>query len=431
MELREELWIAHLGKEASLTLESSMALWVALCTQIEQRLLAGEQIDFRPLGILSLVQEGEYIAHLPGEKFFLVPPRLKLEILSDSFAQTSQPITTLASLQPALTLSTSVRPDSVLRYLDKVIFLMQEYLDRGEEFSLPNLGSLVFDQAEGLEQTLGLRVSDNLAIALNKPFAMFTPVEVLDIDNQQDIEVRTLDTLPDSLQGYWLRLSKEKIESSLEIDANQDPDGTEIVRVNSPLEEQKASIIPSVDQHHSRSESERIDQTDIIVEDTNPSLEDNAFTLGLWGKVLAVCLVLGVLVAVYYRYGIGTRALSEDIPKIVRTTSISSDTLVTQDSTRLIEGVATTSISGADTIVLRKGDRLTKIAKEKYGHKVFWVYIYKHNKAVIKNPNNIPIGTQLILPPAQLYNIDAEDTNSRTRALELEKDIWLHKGQIQ
>lgn len=35
-------------------------------------------------------------------------------------------------------------------------------------------------------------------------------------------------------------------------------------------------------------------------------------------------------------------------------------------------------------VKIKHGDRLTVIALEYYGNKLFWVYIYQHNKAVIK-----------------------------------------------
>ena len=52
---------------------------------------------------------------------------------------------------------------------------------------------------------------------------------------------------------------------------------------------------------------------------------------------------------------------------------------------------------------IRSGVFLTTLARKYFGHKAFWVYIYEENKDVIKNPNQVPIGTRLTI-----------DANNRT-----------------
>lgn len=67
--------------------------------------------------------------------------------------------------------------------------------------------------------------------------------------------------------------------------------------------------------------------------------------------------------------------------------------------------------------------RLTLIALEHYGHKAFWVYIYEHNKAIINNPNNIQMGTELIVPDPGLYGIDAKNPESVAKAKAKQAEI--------
>lgn len=73
------------------------------------------------------------------------------------------------------------------------------------------------------------------------------------------------------------------------------------------------------------------------------------------------------------------------------------------------------------------GDRLTVIALEYYGNKLFWVYIYQHNKAVIKDPNNVPIGTVIEIPAPESYGIDAKSRESREKAAALQTEILAGK----
>lgn len=78
-------------------------------------------------------------------------------------------------------------------------------------------------------------------------------------------------------------------------------------------------------------------------------------------------------------------------------------------------------------VVIHRGDRLTNIALKAYGHKLFWVYIYQHNKALITDPNNVPIGTELILPSPQQYGIDAKSRASLEAAAALQTEILTGK----
>ena len=80
-----------------------------------------------------------------------------------------------------------------------------------------------------------------------------------------------------------------------------------------------------------------------------------------------------------------------------------------------------------ETRVLRPGDRLTRLAYQKYGHKAFWVYIYQENEAKLQDPDKLPLGKRITLPAASKYRINALDTNSVRRALVLQRNLWNKK----
>lgn len=75
------------------------------------------------------------------------------------------------------------------------------------------------------------------------------------------------------------------------------------------------------------------------------------------------------------------------------------------------------------TTVVGSGDRLTLIAQQYYGHKVYWVYIYMENKESISNPNNVPIGTTLRLPEKHPTMMDPNNAASIKKAEELQDRI--------
>ena len=72
---------------------------------------------------------------------------------------------------------------------------------------------------------------------------------------------------------------------------------------------------------------------------------------------------------------------------------------------------------------IRSGVFLTTLARKYFGHKAFWVYIYEENKDVIKNPNQVPIGTRLTIPCASKYDIDANNRTSVEKAKALAAKI--------
>jgi nucleoid DNA-binding protein len=67
-------------------------------------------------------------------------------------------------------------------------------------------------------------------------------------------------------------------------------------------------------------------------------------------------------------------------------------------------------------MVIAPGQRLATIAQNEYGNKAFWIYIYLENKAIIHNPDVLPVGVKIVLPPAGKYGIDSNDPASVQKA---------------
>lgn len=56
-------------------------------------------------------------------------------------------------------------------------------------------------------------------------------------------------------------------------------------------------------------------------------------------------------------------------------------------------------ITGTKTMyTIKEGETLTRVSLRFYGTKDLWPYIVKHNKDVIRDPNNVPFGTTLKIP---------------------------------
>lgn len=81
-----------------------------------------------------------------------------------------------------------------------------------------------------------------------------------------------------------------------------------------------------------------------------------------------------------------------------------------------IETQQPTQQSSPLKVTIKPGERLTIIAERHYGHKAFWGYIYDENINRLPNPNNVPVGVEIIIPPKQKYNIDASNPESIQKA---------------
>lgn len=91
-----------------------------------------------------------------------------------------------------------------------------------------------------------------------------------------------------------------------------------------------------------------------------------------------------------------------------------ADSTVRPDDAAEAAAPATTAPVIYDTI---RGNRyLTTMARQHYGRKIFWVYIYEENKSVISDPDNIAPNTVVVIPPAEKYGIKAGDKISEQAA---------------
>ena len=59
---------------------------------------------------------------------------------------------------------------------------------------------------------------------------------------------------------------------------------------------------------------------------------------------------------------------------------------------------------------------LSILSEKYYDSPWFWVYIYEENKDKINDPNNVRPGTEVVIPPAEKYGIDAKDPASLKKA---------------
>ena len=78
--------------------------------------------------------------------------------------------------------------------------------------------------------------------------------------------------------------------------------------------------------------------------------------------------------------------------------------------------VASTSTTKSKQITVHRGQTLRTIALEEYGNKAFWIYIYLENQRIILDPDVLPVGARITIPPASKYGIDCNNPASIQKA---------------
>lgn len=454
--LQAEFWSIRLGELASVQPATSETLWEALCTQLEQRLLSGVALYFPELGLWRLEEHREYIARTTDGKLWLLPPRLSISLQQE---RTTTSVSILL-LSEALAETTHVPSEIVGKWLRGISLLWSELLQQGAPISWAGLGD--FSPLEQDGQLAGYRFlpAPEFLAALNRPFSMFAPVEVSSTASLQDLEVLDVDRLEDldevaPIEVLWAS------ESS--VDAESIPTASPAAT--------PAPLVPSVEEPSPEITEEAM--TDIVPNDPEEQLplpatlpeeeekptpvvedplgdpfrdEEERPRLLVWifvsiGIAIASCLFFFLLSLSpegeakpqpTTPHAETTVLPAERAPKIADSTSVqdslslqSIDSVTTGNSAPTVSSSQSSSpeANRAEQVRLRPGDRLSRLALKKYGHKAFWVYIYEENRMRLKDPDNIPVGAVITLPAASKYQIDPTDTNSVNRALLLQRSL--------
>lgn len=113
----------------------------------------------------------------------------------------------------------------------------------------------------------------------------------------------------------------------------------------------------------------------------------------------------------------GTAPAEESVTEEVQSTADS-------DVAESVQPVEEPAAPEVVTDTVEAGNSLAKIARSHYGKSDFWVYIYIENESKLGNPDQIASGTVLVIPPAEKYEIDANDPESIKRAKKKAGEIY-------
>ena len=103
-------------------------------------------------------------------------------------------------------------------------------------------------------------------------------------------------------------------------------------------------------------------------------------------------------------------------PEIAEAETIAVEETITAEAEKIEKAKPTASKQTVVTDTVKSNRFLTTMAREHYGKKKFWVYIYEENKDKLDDPDMIAANTVVVIPPAEKYGIKAGDPASEADA---------------
>lgn len=310
---------------------------------------------------------------------------------------------------------------------------IEHALLQGETVTVKGFGQFRIT-GDSAGRTVEFIPDSEIADEINAPFSQFEPTEV-----RNDITDKMLNDVTADIDGpeEEIEPDEEPIYIPLEpIDtpaAESEEETEEPVAEPEPLPYQPVIIEEDDEEVTSEPDSETSEESeDVYDEEVSEAAheEKSGFGMGFLVGIL-VGLAIGAAATFFYTNMIAdsyrhseTEEVVEDEPEEI-VTDVPDAAPVTIDS--VINEAPEEQPVAVVTDKIAAGYLMPKMAQKHYGNSVFWVYIYEENKGKIKNVDNVPIGLELVIPPASKYGIDKDDVNSIERAKALATEIYSKK----
>ena len=370
-----------------MTHQEQIAEWVQewIITQLVDR----KNVELPPLGTLSPQLHPEYIlqtSSTQGTSHTLVPPHITLAFTPSAYLSQKDHYNTLQFIPPTEYFPNTIAqtiaelhdttPEQVLQEMSQVIKALLKHLQQGKRVQLLNICELYITEEKESTLLLNIQPTTILLKALNHPFAPYHPTPLRPGITFPDLQVRT-----QTIQDTPLQIHLTPAPST-------NTPTTTSPTITSPTITSPITSTPTTPQ----------------ASKTNKSRKTKSI---LW-----LTTILITTLALIYFYPKSTPTTTPPSTDTAITTPPSTDTATT-----------TPPSTPLDTIAIKHGDTLAKIARQYYHHTQHWVYIYIANKEKIRDPNNIEIGTTLTIMPLSYFQILPDPNEALKEAKQWESII--------
>ena len=332
---------------------------------------------------------------------------------------------TLSQLITRLASATGVDNNTARKFLRALFTTIEDSLASGHGVTVKGIGTFrpINGDIAGSETMVSYTPDKELAAEINRPFEMFSAVELADgVEFNEPEKEKTDNPTPAVVES-------ESTEESI----NTTP--TEIPVEEEPVEEQSEEL-PTRTLLWPE-EEEATDRTDDTLKDgTTPERQDEPILsaedeesesapgkrnlLWLWIALIFIAIVAGAYFAAVYTTPVKPAATEAESTDSIAAEAVIEEVTVDEIATphdvntqepaitpQPTEGIEQAESKRADTARQPVYDTvdvsLIRLAKKHYGEASFWVYIFEANSSTISNPNRISPGQKVLIPDASTF----------------------------
>ena len=338
---------------------------------------------------------------------------------------------TLQQFAQMVAASADISMDDAQSFITSLTDHIKGLLASGEKAHLPGIGTFAIIEADGKPSVM-FAPDDSFADAVNEPFAMFEPIE---LDGEAAIDIAQSEvTAPQASETVTENADDEPADAQSEspVAAPQSPHPTPTEDEVEAVAAQKAPEEPT---QGPTNIPEKPETTDVSIEPSIPSIvspviptapahPSRQYRFGWLCAGIAIGAVIGYLAAALIYT---SRWMSEDYGEGYEEAAEYTDSIpsVTED----IEAAATVdeyatqpAILCSDTVTVKR--YITHMAKDYYGDRNFWVYIYEANKEILGHPERTLPGTVVQIPTPASIPANPSNPDDIRQAKQLASEIY-------
>lgn len=434
-----EQWLLEVAEQSQLAQTTCQQLWSDLTALLIGRLTQGSTSYMRSVGLWSAESHSAFIALLPSGERYLMPPSVTPRITNQEQPLSAEEIGEL------LAKGATQIPQTIQSFYNNVTKLFEMHERLGHTLEWASLGTfapqLIASEGAHGETSYAFTPCDELLRQVNKPFEMFAPTLLKEGVHWPDVEEHPAESLE---QAYPSIISSRIAESAdVPRPASTPPAWTPQSQAVTPAtpppfnEPKVEETTPPPPPTNESNEPEATVATPPPYRREKPQesqptpSERTNRRLWLWIVIPLVAVLLMALLLWFFVFGREERTQNPVATPPASTTAPVEKT-PTIDTIAPIDSVAPPADTTAQpeiltTVTLGNGDYLARYARRYLGRSEYWIYIYLANKEQIKDPDNIPLGTEIQIPSPQSVGITGDEKADLAEAKRLIHDYYSNK----
>lgn len=352
------------------------------------------------------------------------------------------------------------------RFLHELFAQIQRGVATGETVDVEGIGQ--FAKGFSADKPVLFRLDEGLAAVVNEPFSAFQPVELNEgaekeieqdntnensekgpaIEEKKEVETPINDTDEDTNTAHPIVEEEKAEEPVAETPTSENENGK--IEGEKTTDVPVANVIPAPEtpvSSQSKNVPPVVEPKEVANSYIDPQIPQNhsahSSSHTLW---LVLGIMIGVIIGLVGGYFAGKAMgryespydeyeddYDEDITELVETINEENKDVNSLESSEepIVEAETAVQpkeeVKQPEPVYANVTSTLTQLAREQYGDKNYWVFIFKANPS-LKNPNQIAPGTKVLIPPYESFaGATREETNLKAKEIlnELSKQYKL------